>query len=141
MPITFTAKVQEVLAVKVAPERLIRVVPAVAVMAPPPQLPVNPLGVATTRPAGRVSVNPTPDKEYPALLLVAIKVRVVDPFNGMDAAPKPAERVGAERTATLALEVLPVPPVVEVTVTLLFLAPAVVPVTFKEMVQLLPGLK
>jgi hypothetical protein len=32
----------------------------VAVMVPPPQLPVRPFGVDTTRPAGRVSVKPTP---------------------------------------------------------------------------------
>ena len=44
----------------VAPDRLTFADPVVAVIVPPPQDPVKPFGVAMTRPAGRVSVNPTP---------------------------------------------------------------------------------
>ena len=60
MPVTFTEKVHDALAASDAPVRLIVLVPAVAVIVPPPQEPVRPLGVEITRPAGRVSVKPTP---------------------------------------------------------------------------------
>src|SRR5258708_29325777 len=60
MPVTFTANVHDVLAAKLAPVRLITLVACVAVIVPPPQLPVRPLGVETTKPAGNVSVKPTP---------------------------------------------------------------------------------
>jgi hypothetical protein len=46
----------------VAPDRLTVPDPAVAVMVPPPQFPDNPLGVATSNPAGSMSVNPMPVK-------------------------------------------------------------------------------
>jgi len=52
--------VQEDEAAMLAPERLITFVPAVAVIVPPPQLPVMPFGVETTRPEGSVSLKPTP---------------------------------------------------------------------------------
>jgi hypothetical protein len=135
MPLTFTEKAQEALAARVAPERLIKLVPAVAVMVPPPQLPVKPLGVATTKPAGKVLLNPTPLIEFPGLLLVTLKVKLVDPLRGRDAAPKDADSVGGKPTDTLAVEVLPVPPLVELTVTLLLLAPTVLPVTLTVMVH------
>ena len=60
VPVTFTENVHELFAASVAPDRLITFVPAVAVMVPLPQLPVSPLGVDITSPAGSVSVNPTP---------------------------------------------------------------------------------
>ena len=60
-PVTFTLNVHEVLAASVAPDKLTRLVPCVAVMVPPPQDPVWPLGVAITRPAGKLSVKPIPD--------------------------------------------------------------------------------
>ena len=60
IPVTFIENVHYVLAASVAPERLITFVPCVAVIVPPPQLPVRPLGVEITRPAGNVSLKPTP---------------------------------------------------------------------------------
>ena len=60
VPVTFTLKVQEALAAIVAPDKLTMFVPCVAVIPPPPQLPVRPFGVATTKPAGKVSAKPTP---------------------------------------------------------------------------------
>jgi len=60
IPVTLTAKVQEVLDAKVAPVRLMTPVPCVAVIVPPPQDPVRPLGVETTSPAGNVSLKPVP---------------------------------------------------------------------------------
>ena len=59
VPRTFTEKLHEPLAARVAPERLTEVEPAATVIVPPPQLPVSPLGVATTKPDGKESVNET----------------------------------------------------------------------------------
>jgi hypothetical protein len=64
-----------------------------------------------------------------------VKVKLVEPFSGMLAAPKALIITGGAATVTLALDVLPVPPSVEVTCTLLFFTPAVVPVTFTETAQ------
>jgi hypothetical protein len=60
VPVTFTEKVQDVLAASVAPERLMTFVPAVAVIVPPPQEPVRPFGVEMIRPAGSVSLKAMP---------------------------------------------------------------------------------
>ena len=60
MPVTFTAKVHEVLDARLAPVKLITFVACVAVIVPPPQLPVRPFGVESTRPAGSVSLKTTP---------------------------------------------------------------------------------
>lgn len=87
VPETFTAKLHAALAASVAPERLTLADPAAAVMAPPPQLPVKPLGVATTRPAGKESVKPIPDKEALALGFVMVNVNDVAPFKVTLTAP------------------------------------------------------
>jgi hypothetical protein len=62
----------------VAPNSVTEFDPATAVIVPPPQEPVTPLGVETTRPAGNGSVNATP---FSATLfvpgLVTVKVRLV----------------------------------------------------------------
>ena len=63
------------------------------------------------------------------------------PFSGMLPAPKALLIVGGATTVTVAFEVLPVPPSVEVTWTLLFLSPAVVPFTFREIEQVALGPK
>jgi hypothetical protein len=60
---------------------------AVAVMGPPPHDPVTPLGVDTTRPAGSVSVNPTPVNDVPEFGLVMVKLSVVVPLSETVAAP------------------------------------------------------
>jgi hypothetical protein len=62
VPVTLIVKVHEVPAARVAPDRLTTFEPAVAVIVPPPQEPVNPFGVETTRPAGNVSLKPMPLK-------------------------------------------------------------------------------
>jgi len=138
VPVTFTENVHEEFAAMVPPVRLITFVPAVAVMVPPPQLPVRPFGVDTTSPAGTVSVKATPVRAI-ALLFVMVKLSEVDPFSGMLAAPNALVMVGGPTTLRLAFEVFPVPPFVELTVTLLFFTPVVVPCTFTETVQLAPG--
>jgi hypothetical protein len=68
IPVTFTEKVQELLAAIDPPKRLITLVAAVAVMVPVPQVPVRPFGVETTRPAGSVSLKPTPARVVVVLL-------------------------------------------------------------------------
>ena len=59
-PVTFTPNVQEVEAARLALDKLIVPVAAVAVIVPPPHEPLRPFGVETTKPAGNVSVNATP---------------------------------------------------------------------------------
>src|SRR2546428_86264 len=53
VPVTLTESVQEEFAASIPPERLILWLPATAVAVPPQAL-VRPLGVATTRPPGRM---------------------------------------------------------------------------------------
>lgn len=112
VPVTFTLKVQELLAVSVAPDKLITFVFCVAVIVPLPHEPVRPLGVEIIRPAGKVSLNPIPLSEtlFPFWTL---KLRLVEPFTGMLAAPNDLLRLGGPTTERLAFEVLPVPPLVE----------------------------
>src|SRR5215471_11092104 len=64
-----------------------------------------------------------------------VKVRLVEPFNGIEAAPNALMITGGATTVIDAFAVLPVPPSVEVTCTLLFFTPAVVPCTSTETVQ------
>lgn len=124
VPVTLTENVHEALAERVEPDRL--TVPPPALMVPAPQLPVSPLGVETTRPAGRVSLNPTPVSAT-ALPFWMVKLRLVLPFRGILAAPKALVITGGPTTVMLAFAVFPVPAFVELTVTLLFFTPALVP--------------
>ena len=94
---------------------------------PPPHVPDRPLGVATTNPAGNESVNATPVREVLALGFVIVKFREVVPFTPMVPTPNVLVIEGGDRTVNVAVDVLPVPPLVELTVTLLVLVPAVVP--------------
>lgn len=81
VPVTLTLNAQFEFAAKVAPERAIEPAPAFAVIVPPPHVPVRFGGVATTKPAGRVSVKLTLLSENAALLLVMVKLKEVVPFN------------------------------------------------------------
>ena len=127
VPVTLTENEQEALVAIVPPERLTAPEPAVATIVPEPQEPVRPLGVETIKPEGRVSLKATPVIPEVVFGLVIVKVRLVEPLRGMLAAPKAFAIVGVPMTVSEALEVLPVPPFVELTVTLLFLTPVVVP--------------
>jgi hypothetical protein len=91
------------------------------VIVPPPQFPLSPFGVATTRPEGKLSVNATPVSE-PALAigLVIVKLSEVEPFRGIVAAPNDFAIVGGDATLRLAVAVLPVPPFVELTALVVF---------------------
>jgi len=92
--VTFTAKLHDAPASKVAPAKLRLVALAVAVIVPPPQVPVRPLGVDTASPLGKVSVNPIPLSARLLLGLERLKVRVVLPFNATPAAPNAFAMVG-----------------------------------------------
>ena len=115
IPVTFTENVHDVLAARLAPVRLITFVACVAVMVPPPQVPVRPFGVEITRPAGSVSLKPTAVSVLVVLLFWIVKVRLVEPFSGMLAAPNDLIMTGGATTVSEALDVLPVPPSVDVT--------------------------
>src|SRR5260370_23901469 len=60
IPVTLTENVHPLLAARVAPDSLMLVVPATAALVTPPQLPERRFGFATTRPAGSLSLTPTP---------------------------------------------------------------------------------
>ena len=94
IPVTFTVKVQDAPAARVAPVKLTVPDPAVAVMVPPPQEPVSPFGVDTTRPAGSVSMNSMLVTETVVFGFVMLKLRVVEPFSGTVVAPNALVIVG-----------------------------------------------
>jgi hypothetical protein len=87
IPVTFTENVQKLFAAKLAPARLILLEPGAAVIAPPPQLPVIPLGDATCSPAGSVSLNPIPLNGSVEFGLLTVNVSEVVPFSGIAAEP------------------------------------------------------
>src|SRR5688500_10826803 len=89
-----TEMVQEALAAKLAPLKLMLEEPAVAVTVPL-QVLDNPLGVATTSPLGRVSEKDTPLRALPALGLARLKVSVLVSPSAIDAGEKLLESVGA----------------------------------------------
>lgn len=133
VPVTVTLKVQVPLAAMDAPVRVI-VLGLVVVSVPPHTVVVE---LAIVRPAGSVSVKPTPVMPKAELLLVIVNDSDVVPPSGIVAAPNDLLIVGGEATATVAvLLVAPVPPLVEVTApVVLFFTPAVVPVTVTLNVQ------
>jgi hypothetical protein len=134
-PVTLTTIVQEPPPVIDPPDRLIEPVPAVAVTVPP-HAPVNPFGVETTRPAGRVSVKATPVSAVDEFGLLIVKVSEVDPLSGIVEAPNALLIVGGATTVTLAEAVEPVPPSVEeIAPDVLFLTPEVEPVTLTAIEQ------
>jgi len=113
--------------------------PATAVIVPPPQEPVRPFGVATTNPAGRLSVKASPVRVMLAAGLETVKLSDVDPFSGIVAAPNPFAIVGGNATVRFALAVLPVPPFVDVTALVVFVYwPDAAPVTVNVKLQLPP---
>jgi hypothetical protein len=137
-PVTFTEKVQLVLDASVAPVKLTEADPAVAVMVPPPQEPVIPLGVATANPAGNASVKPTPLRSAFKFGLVIVKLRLVLPPIEMLAAPKALAMVGGFGVVTVILAVAE-PPDTSVSkltrLVVLTFSPADVPVTSTEKTQ------
>ena len=88
--------------------------PAVAVTLPPHVL-LKPGVDATTSPAGRLSTKARPLSAVLTFGFWIEKTSMVEPFSGMVAAPNAFAMVGALITARLAEEVLPLPPLVDVT--------------------------
>jgi hypothetical protein len=128
--------VQAVFTATVPPVKLMLVDPATAV-AVPAQVFVNPFGVETTSPAGKVSLYATPvwATEFAAGLVI-VNVSVETPLNEIVVGLNALAIAGGATTAMLANAVPPVPPSVEVTaLVVLFFAPPVVPVTFTENVH------
>jgi hypothetical protein len=119
--LTLTVIRHDALAAIDPPVRVTVPLPAVAV-AVPPQLLLSPFGIATGRPAGSASVNATPVSAVEALGLVMVNDSEVVPPTTIDAAPNALLMLGGDRALTvmLAVVVLPVPPLVEVTVVELF---------------------
>jgi hypothetical protein len=117
-PSTFTDTAQDAMEPIAPADRLNVPEPAAAVTVPPQVLAT--FGVdAITKPAGKLSVNATPVIELMFGLLIVTERSVV-PFNGMVAAPNALVTIGGESTVKLALAVLPVPPLAELTGAVVF---------------------
>jgi hypothetical protein len=104
VPVTFTETVQLAPGARLAPLKLIDEDPSAAV-AVPLHVVFRLPGVATTSPAGRLSVNATPFSVRLALVLESVKVRLVVPFSGMVAVPKALVMLGGLMTVRLAEDV------------------------------------
>jgi hypothetical protein len=134
--VTLMLKEQEPLAAIVPPARLTLCAPEGAETVPVPQAPARPLGVATTMPAGKASVNARPVIARVAFAFVIVKVREVEPERPNDAAPKDFAILGAVATVRVADAAFPVPPLVDVTLPVMLVKfPAVLPVTLTLNVQ------
>src|SRR5260370_12729004 len=138
VPLRFTKMEQLGLAAgSVPPVKVMVDEPAVAVTVPP-QLLVRPLGVATTRPAGKLSVKAIPVRSTLAVGLLRSKPTNTVAFSATALAKSVLVMVGGAATFKVADAVLPVPPLVEVTLpVVLRKLPGVLPVTFTDRVQLL----
>jgi len=136
---TLTENEHAALAASVPADRLADEAPPAAVAVPPHVL-VTPLGVASSNPAGRLSVNVSPVSGNPALGFWIVKVKLVTPPRGLVAAPNALLIVGGLATVRLAVAVLPVPPLVELTAPVVFVnRPEAVPVTFTTTVHVVLG--
>ena len=92
--------------------------PATAVTVPP-QLLLRPFGEATTKPAGRLSVNAIPVSDTLAFGLPSVKFNTVEPFCTTVPGAKALLIVGGAATLKVADAELPVPPFVELTALVL----------------------
>ena len=133
--VTFTVTAHELLAAMVPPVNETVPDPAVAVGVPLHVL-LNPLGVATTKFAGNVSVNPTPVSPTVADGLVMVMVIVLVPPTEIVVGLNTLVVVGGATTVIVSVAVPPVPPSVELTVlVVLTCAPALMPVMLTENVH------
>jgi hypothetical protein len=135
VPVTVTLNVQLPPAAIVAPASMMVLLPVIVRVPPHCE---DPALLGTVNPAGSVSVNATPFNATVEFGFVIVNDRVAVPFRGTLAAPNDFEIVGGATTVIEADAVVPVPPLAEVTLpVVLFLTPAVVPVTVTLKVQLL----
>src|SRR5205809_967643 len=105
--------VQVLFGVRLAPVSATELPPAVAATTPPVQVVVVLSGVATIRPVGNTSLNWTPVSVVVLFGLPIMNVSVEVPFSGITFGVKVSPMVGGAITVRLALAVLPVPPLVE----------------------------
>ena len=104
VPVTLTENEQELAAGKFSEVKLMELVPELAAISDEAtQLPVRPLGFATTSPVGNVSLNAMPTNGVDEFGLAMLKVSEVVPFNGMLAAPNALFTVGAWTTSRVAV--------------------------------------
>jgi len=116
VPVTLTENVQVIPGDKLPPIRLTEEELAGAEIARRRTPPVSPLGVATSKPGGRLSLNATPVRGNEFVDgLVTTNVSEVAPFNGIVSAPNVLLICGGLATVRFADARLPVPPLVEVT--------------------------
>jgi len=135
VPCTFRETVQDALAASVPPDKLADPAPATAVAVPPHVL-LKLLGVATTSPAGRLSVNASPVSVTPVFGFEMLSVRDVVPFKGIVAAPNDLVIAGGLATVRFAEPVLPVPPLVDVTFPVVFVyCPEAIPLALTTTAQ------
>lgn len=129
--VILTVAVQELLAAMVPPLKVMMVAPPTGAYVGVPQPDLVALGVADTcRPAGRESVKETFVRAALILGLVMVNVRVLVPLTAIASGEKDLLMVRPVVTVRVAVAVLPVPPLVEVTAPLvLTLSPLVVGVT------------
>jgi len=133
--VTLTVTVHELLAAIVPPVNETVPDPAVAVGVPLHVL-LNPFGVATTKLAGKASVNPTPVSPTVADGLVMVMVMVLVPPTEIVVGLNTLVVVGGATTVMVSVAVPPVPPSVELTVlVVLTCAPALIPVILTEKVH------
>ncbi len=124
--LTCTLRAQEPLLPSAPPDKL-RLVAAAVGLKVPPQVLLETTGLSTSKPAGNESLMASPLSAV-AFGLLKLMVSVDVPPTAMLLGVKLFVTLGGETTVIEAIEVLPVPPLPEETVTLLFLRPAVVAV-------------
>jgi hypothetical protein len=130
VPVTFRLTLHDELAGKVPPLRLKLLLPAVPPVTFPLQVLLRPGTDATTNPDGRLSATETPVRASVEFGLLMVKVRLVDPLSGIVATPNALVTVSGDATLRFAVAVLPVPPLVELTLPLVLVyCPAAAPVT------------
>src|SRR5262249_6831813 len=137
VPVTLMLMLQLLPAPIDAPVSVIRLPPVIV------SVPLQPVVVplATVRPDGRVSVNPTPVNAAAPFGLVNVNDRLVDWFSGTVAAPNALAIVGGARSLALLVWWVP-PPRFSVALPgplVLFWMPAAPPVTVTLIVQLPPA--
>ena len=107
--VTLTLNVQDAPAASVAPVIVTRLLPAVAVVVPPPQLPTKPLGLDTSKPAGKVSENVSPVRVRTEFGFRRLKVRLAEPPGRTVTLPKLLLSVGGFATNKVSVAVPPDP--------------------------------
>src|SRR6266567_6931204 len=136
-PVTVTMIAQLAAAANVPPVKVNRLPPVITRL--PPHVAVVPLGAV--RPDGSVSVNARPVSATVAFGFVSDRSRLVVPLTTIDAAPNDFAFVGCATTVIVAVfDVAPAPDSVELSgPVVLFLTPAVAPVTVTVIVQFAPA--